>query len=78
MHTDAVRFELVVCKLAFDWRPDISEAKILAAADQFVSLGLKDAGYTYVNIDVGQTQSLHIYSLTTSANRIAGQIIHAT
>lgn len=33
------------------YRCNISEAKILAAADQFVSLGLKDAGYTYVNID---------------------------
>lgn len=31
---------------------DIDEAKILAAANQFVSLGLKDAGYEYVNIDV--------------------------
>ncbi|KAG6876651.1 hypothetical protein C0993_001515 [Termitomyces sp. T159_Od127] len=30
---------------------DINEAKILAAADQIVSLGLKDAGYEYVNID---------------------------
>jgi alpha-galactosidase len=30
----------------------ISESVILAAAKQFVSLGLKDAGYQYVNIDV--------------------------
>ncbi|KAF8894105.1 glycoside hydrolase [Infundibulicybe gibba] len=30
---------------------DINEAKILAAANQFVSLGLKTAGYVYVNID---------------------------
>ncbi|KAF7361933.1 hypothetical protein MVEN_00538300 [Mycena venus] len=29
----------------------ISEAKILAAANQFVSLGLKAAGYQYINID---------------------------
>jgi alpha-galactosidase len=28
---------------------DISEAKILTAANQMVSLGLKDAGYEYVN-----------------------------
>lgn len=33
------------------YRCDISEAKVLAAANQFVSLGLKDAGYQYVNID---------------------------
>ena len=32
---------------------DINEAKILSVAGQFVSLGLKDAGYEYVNIDVG-------------------------
>jgi hypothetical protein len=31
---------------------DISESQILAAATQFVSLGLKDVGYEYVNIDV--------------------------
>jgi alpha-galactosidase len=36
---------------------DISEAKILAAANQFVSLGLKDAGYEYVNIDDAWSQS---------------------
>lgn len=30
----------------------ISAAKVLAAANDFVSLGLKDAGYEYVNIDV--------------------------
>jgi len=29
----------------------ISEAKVLAAANQFVSLGLKAAGYQYINID---------------------------
>ncbi|KAK7035482.1 hypothetical protein VNI00_011775 [Paramarasmius palmivorus] len=33
------------------YRCDISEAKVLAAANSFVSLGLKDAGYQYVNID---------------------------
>ena len=32
---------------------DITEAKVLAAANQMVSLGLKDAGYQYINIDVG-------------------------
>jgi alpha-galactosidase len=29
----------------------IDESKVLAAANSFVSLGLKDAGYQYVNID---------------------------
>lgn len=35
--------------------PDINEAKLLAAANQFISLGLKTAGYEYVNIDVSPT-----------------------
>ncbi|KAJ7188319.1 glycoside hydrolase superfamily [Mycena filopes] len=30
---------------------NINEAKIIAAANQFVSLGLKAAGYQYINID---------------------------
>ncbi|KAJ7935892.1 glycoside hydrolase [Mycena leptocephala] len=30
---------------------NINEAKVLAAANQFVSLGLKAAGYQYINID---------------------------
>ncbi|KAH8661506.1 putative alpha-galactosidase B [Tricladium varicosporioides] len=30
---------------------DISESKVLTAANKMVSLGLKDAGYQYVNID---------------------------
>ncbi|KAF8903142.1 glycoside hydrolase [Gymnopilus junonius] len=30
---------------------DIDESKFLDAANQFISLGLKDAGYEYVNID---------------------------
>lgn len=34
---------------------DISSTKILAAANQMVSLGLKSAGYQYVNIDVSMT-----------------------
>jgi len=29
----------------------ISDAKVLAAANDFISLGLKDAGYEYINID---------------------------
>ncbi|GLB42416.1 putative melibiase [Lyophyllum shimeji] len=35
------------------YRCNINEAKVLGAANQFLSLGLKDAGYQYVNIDVG-------------------------
>lgn len=31
---------------------DIDEEKVLAAANQLVSLGLKDVGFEYVNIDV--------------------------
>lgn len=30
----------------------ISETKVIAAATQIISLGLKSAGYDYVNIDV--------------------------
>ncbi|KXN90847.1 putative alpha-galactosidase B [Leucoagaricus sp. SymC.cos] len=33
------------------YRCDINATKVLAAANQFVSLGLKSAGYEYVNID---------------------------
>ncbi|PPQ76390.1 hypothetical protein CVT26_015379 [Gymnopilus dilepis] len=33
------------------YKIDIDESKFLDAANQFVSLGLKDAGYEYVNID---------------------------
>ncbi|KAG9120157.1 hypothetical protein FRC07_004455 [Ceratobasidium sp. 392] len=33
------------------YQGNINDAKIRAAADQLVSLGLKTAGYTYVNID---------------------------
>jgi alpha-galactosidase len=43
---------------------DISDTKILAAAKQFVSLGLKDAGYQYVNIDVR-----HIFSGKTGKQK---------
>lgn len=50
--------------------PDISEAKILAAANQFMALGLKAAGYQYINVDVPDSASLT--SLPYSSNRIAG------
>ncbi|KAG8773386.1 hypothetical protein FRC15_002039 [Serendipita sp. 397] len=33
------------------YQGNINEAKILAAANQFITLGLKDVGYQYVNID---------------------------
>src|SRR5689334_15560450 len=33
-------------------RLDISESRLMLAANAFVSLGLKDVGYEYVNIDV--------------------------
>eukprot|EP01052_Picozoa_sp_SAG31_P000942 SAG31_NODE_30_length_32545_cov_9.378999_5_plen_151_part_00 len=33
------------------WGCDISQEKIRAAADAMVDKGLKDAGYTYVNLD---------------------------
>ncbi|KAF9464940.1 glycoside hydrolase [Collybia nuda] len=33
------------------YRCDINEAKVIAAANQFVSLGLQAAGYQYINID---------------------------
>ena len=35
-----------------DTELDINETKVLNVADQFVSLGLKDAGYEYINLDV--------------------------
>lgn len=35
---------------------DISEDKVIAAAQSFVDLGLKDAGYEYVNVDVSFPQ----------------------
>ncbi|OCH95116.1 glycoside hydrolase [Obba rivulosa] len=30
---------------------EVSEAKVVAAANQFISLGLMDAGYEYINVD---------------------------
>lgn len=50
---------------------DISEDKVIAAAKQFIALGLKEAGYQYINIDVspGLTES---YTLTKMVYRIAG------
>jgi alpha-galactosidase len=35
------------------YQEDISEKKIIETVDAFISTGLKDAGYTYINIDDG-------------------------
>jgi alpha-galactosidase len=35
---------------------DVDETKVMSAANSFISLGLKDAGYMYVNIDVGASR----------------------
>ncbi|KDQ27076.1 glycoside hydrolase family 27 protein [Pleurotus ostreatus PC15] len=45
------------------YRCDINENKTLAAANQFVSLGLKDVGYEYVNIDVSSCMA-HAHTST--------------
>lgn len=38
---------------------DINEAKIISAANYFISLGLKTAGYEYINIDVRVLPTYH-------------------
>lgn len=48
---------------------DISDSLVLAAAEQFISLGLKDTGYEYVNIDVRLRASL---TFVNSQNFIPG------
>ncbi|KAJ7497251.1 glycoside hydrolase [Mycena latifolia] len=45
------RLTIVVANFSIVIIPGISEAKVLAAANQFISLGLKTAGYQYINID---------------------------
>lgn len=54
MHiVEASLLSLCYCLYSFGLTvTDINAAKILAAANQMVSLGLKDVGYQYVNIDV--------------------------
>jgi len=47
---------------------DVDETKILTAANSLVSLGLKDAGYEYVNID-------DCWSIKTGRSNITQQII---
>jgi hypothetical protein len=39
----------------------ISETAVLAAARSFVTLGLREAGYEYVNIDVCLQRSFRLY-----------------
>jgi hypothetical protein len=52
---------------------NIDESKMMAAANQMVSLGLKAAGYQYVNIDVG-----YITSYTyTRADAQAGLLVES-
>lgn len=59
----------------------ISNDIILAAANQIVSLGLQDAGYEYVNIDVGLDPALQlpcVHILMPYVLRIAGRICRET
>lgn len=52
MRTDAVRIKIQF-RLHFRHEfLDINEDKVIAAAKAFGTLGLTDAGYEYVNIDV--------------------------
>lgn len=53
---------------------DISEARILAAANQLISLGLKDAGYEYVNLDVSLLSMTPVdLADVMDSHRIAGR-----
>ena len=52
---------------------DISASKVIAAANQFVSLGLKNAGYQYVNIDVRLVLSAPKNWIWPFFNRTAGR-----
>ncbi|KAG8680590.1 hypothetical protein FRC08_016182, partial [Ceratobasidium sp. 394] len=54
------------------YQGNINDAKIRAAADQLVSLGLKDAGYTYVNIDVSRRYCVTMRGRGLTESRIAG------
>jgi alpha-galactosidase len=47
---------------------DINSTKILTAANELVSLGLKDAGYSYINID-------DCWSVKSGRDNVTGQII---
>jgi len=47
---------------------NVDEAKIMTAANEVVSLGLKDAGYEYVNID-------DCWSVKSGRSNVTGQII---
>lgn len=50
---------------------EISEAKVLAAAASFSSLGLKDAGYEYLNVDV----SLQLLEEETKSDSNLGLLV---
>ncbi len=50
---------------------DINETKVLNAANQFISLGLADAGYEYVNIDVCAPA---FFTCLWSQNYVSGRI----
>lgn len=51
---------------------DISESRLMLAANAFVSLGLKDVGYQYVNIDVRRLKTFLDSDLTLARYRIVG------
>ena len=59
---------------SFDLLLEINEMRVLSAANQFVSLGLKKAGYKYINIDVSYLcmQNRCLYT-SIGASRIAGR-----
>jgi len=69
---------LTYFQLHLHFPEDINESKVLAAANQFVSLGLKDAGYEYINIDVSHPICFYCHShrLKETA-RIAGLLYQA-
>lgn len=70
--------KLTYFQLHLHFPEDINESKVLAAANQFVSLGLKDAGYEYINIDVSHSICFYCRShrLKETA-RIAGLLYQA-
>ncbi len=56
----------------------ISEEKVLAAAHSFVTLGLREAGYEYVNIDVSLSSTVILPTLNLTHLRTAGLCVIAT
>ena len=51
---------------------DINEEKVVAAAEQFIALGLRNAGYEYINIDVSRDSS-GFDLVMLNFNRIVGR-----